>query len=79
VLKSDRHKPDRLEVMLFISSVTEYVQFRYIFQRLHCLFKFSLESVVVNYKEVVDNFIILLVLNVHDNKPDSLRVINFIR
>jgi hypothetical protein len=79
VLKYDRHKPDRLEVMLFISSVTEYVQFRYIFQRLHCLFKFSLESVVVNYKEVVDNFIILLVLNVHDNKPDSLRVINFIR
>jgi hypothetical protein len=26
VLKSDSHKPDRLEVMLFISSVTESVQ-----------------------------------------------------
>jgi hypothetical protein len=31
VLKSDRHKPDRLEVMLFISSVTESVQFLYRF------------------------------------------------
>jgi hypothetical protein len=77
VLKTDSHKPDRLEVMLFISSVTEYVQFRYRFQRSHCLLKFSLESVLVNYKKVVDTFLILLLLNIHDNKPDSLRVMNF--
>jgi hypothetical protein len=79
VLKSDSHKPDRLEVMLFISSVTESVQFRYKFQRLHCLLKFSLESVLVNNEKVVDNFLIVLVLTFHDNKPDSLRVMNFIR
>jgi hypothetical protein len=79
VLKSDSHKPDRLEVMLFISSVTESIQFLYRFQRSHCLFKFSLESVLVNYKKVVGNLFILLVLNFHDNKPDSLRVMNFIR
>jgi hypothetical protein len=77
VLKTDSHKPDRLEVMLFISSVTESVQFRYRFQRSHCLLKFSLESVLVNYKKVVDTFLILLLLNIHDNKPDSLRVMNF--
>jgi hypothetical protein len=35
VLKSDNHKPDRLEVMLFTSLVTESVQFRYRFQRSH--------------------------------------------
>jgi hypothetical protein len=79
VLKFDSHKSDRLKVMLFTSLVTVSVQFLYRFQRSHCLLKFSLESVVVNYKKVVDNFIILLVLNFHDNKPDSLRVINFIR
>jgi hypothetical protein len=32
VLKSDSHKPDRLEVMLFTSLVTESVQFRYRFR-----------------------------------------------
>jgi hypothetical protein len=79
LLKSDSHKPDRLEVMLFINSVTESVQFLYRFQRSHCLLKFSLESVPINYNKVVDNFIILLVLNFHDNNPDSLRVMNFIR
>jgi hypothetical protein len=79
VLKYDSHKPDRLEVMLFIISVTESFQFRYRFQRSYCLLKFSLESVLVNYNKVVDNFLILLVLNFHDNKPDSLRVMNFIR
>jgi hypothetical protein len=79
VLKFDSHKSDRLEAMLFTSSVTESVQFLYRFQRSHCLLKFSLESVLVNYKKVVYNFLILLVLNVHDNKPDSLRVMNFIR
>jgi hypothetical protein len=79
VLKYDSHKSGRLEAMLFTSSVTESVQFRYRFQRSHCLLKFSLESVLVNYNKVVDNFLILLVLNVHDNKPDSFRVMNFIR
>jgi hypothetical protein len=79
VSKSDSHKSDRLEVMLFINSVTESVQFRYRFQRSHCLLKFSLESVLVNYNKVVNNFCILLVLNCHDKKPDSLRVMNFIR
>jgi hypothetical protein len=79
VLKSDSHKSDRLEVMLFVSSVTESVQFRYRFQRLHCLLKFNLESVLVNYKKIVDNFIIVLVLNCHDNKSDSFRVMDFIR
>jgi hypothetical protein len=78
VLKSDSHKPDLLEVMIFISSVTEFVQFLYRFHRSHCLLMFRLESVLVNYKKV-DNFRILLVLNFHDNKPDSLRVMNFIR
>jgi hypothetical protein len=79
VLKFDSHKSDRLEVMLFASLVTESVQFLYRFQRSHCLLKFSLESVLVNYKKVVDNVLVLLVLNFHDNKPDSLRVMNFIR
>jgi hypothetical protein len=79
VLKSDSHKPDRLEVMLFIISVTKSVQFLYRFQRSNCLLRFSLESVLINYKKVVDKFLILLVLKVHDNKPDSLRVMYFIR
>jgi hypothetical protein len=79
VLKSDSHKHDRLEAMLFTISVTKSVQFLYRFQRSDCFLKFSLESILVNYKNVVDNFLILLVLNFHDNKPDSLRVMNFIR
>jgi hypothetical protein len=49
VLKIDSHKSDRLEAMLFTCSVTESVQFQYRFQRLHCLLKFSLESVLINY------------------------------
>jgi hypothetical protein len=52
VLKFGSHKSDRLEVMLFASLVTESVQFLYRFQRSHCLLKFSLESVLVNYKKV---------------------------
>jgi hypothetical protein len=56
VLKFDSHKSDRLEAMLFRSSVTESVQFLYRFQRSHCLLKFSLESVLVNYKRVVDKY-----------------------
>jgi hypothetical protein len=79
VLKSDSHKPDRLEVMLFVSSVTESVQFMYRFQRSHCLLKFRLESVLVNYKEVVDAFLILLLLKFHNHRPKSLRVMNFIK
>jgi hypothetical protein len=41
------------------------------------LLKFSLESVLVNYKKVVYRFFIVLVLTFHDHKPDSLRVMNF--
>jgi hypothetical protein len=37
VLKFDRHKSDRLGVMLFTNSVTESVQFLYRFQKLLCL------------------------------------------
>jgi hypothetical protein len=79
VLKFDSHKSNLLEIMLFTRSVTESVQFLNKFQRLLRLLKFSLVSVSVHYKKVVDNFLILLVLNFHDNKPDSLRVMNFIR
>jgi hypothetical protein len=42
VLKFDRHKSDRLGVMLFTNSVTESVQFLYRFQRLNCLLKIML-------------------------------------
>jgi hypothetical protein len=79
VLKYYSHKPDRVEVMLFINSVTEPVEFLYRFQRSHCFLKFSIQSVLVNYNKVVDNFLILLLLKFHDNKPDSFRVMNFIR
>jgi hypothetical protein len=77
VLKSDSHKPDRLEVMVFTSSVTETVHFRYRFQRSYCLLKFSLESVLINYTKVVDTFLVLLVLKFHNHRSDSLRVMNF--
>jgi hypothetical protein len=77
LLKSDSHKSDRLEVMLFINSETEYVQFLYRFQRLHCLLKLMLQSVHGRYKKVVDAFLILLVLKFHNHRPDSLRVMNF--
>jgi hypothetical protein len=63
--------------MLFTSSVTESVQFLYRFQILRCLLKSSFESVVANYKKVVDAFLIFLVLNFHDHRPGSLRVMNF--
>ena len=43
MLKYDIYKPDLLEVMLFISSVSESVQFLYRFLRSYCLLKFSLE------------------------------------
>jgi hypothetical protein len=60
-----------LEVMLLTSSVSESVQFLYRFQRLQCLFKFSLESVLDDHKNVVDNFILLLVLKFHYRRPNS--------
>jgi hypothetical protein len=78
VLKIDRSKSDRLEVMLFINSVTESVQILYRFQKLYCLLKLMLQSVHGRYKKVVDVFVILLVLKFHNHRPDSLRVMNFI-
>jgi hypothetical protein len=52
--------------MLFTNSVTESVQFLYRFQRLYCLLKLMFESVLVDYKKVVDVFFILLVLKFHN-------------
>jgi hypothetical protein len=66
VLKFDSHRSDRVEVMLFTNSVTESVQFLYRFQRLHCLLKLLLESVLINYNKVVYAFLILLVLKFHN-------------
>ena len=42
VLKFDRHKSDRLGVMLFTNSVTESVQILYRFQKLYCLLNLML-------------------------------------
>jgi hypothetical protein len=77
VLNFDSHKSDCLEVMLLTNSVTESVQFLYRFQRLHCLLTLMLESVHGRYKKVVGAFLIFLVLQFHDHRPDSLRVMNF--
>jgi hypothetical protein len=66
VLKFDRHKSDRLGVMVFTNSVTESVQILYIFQKPHCLPNVILKSVLVDYKKVVDTFLILLVLEFHN-------------
>jgi hypothetical protein len=77
VLKFDSHKSDRLGVMLFTNSVTESVQILYRFQKLHCLLKLILESVLVDYKKVVDAFLILLVSKFHNYRPDGLKVMNF--
>jgi hypothetical protein len=66
VLKFDSHRTDSLGVMLFTNSVTESVQFLYRFQRLYCLLKLMFESVLVDYKRVVDAFLILLVLKFHN-------------
>ena len=77
VLKIDRHKSDRLGVMLFTNSVTESVQILYRFQKLHCLLNLMLQSVHGRYKKVVEVFAILLVLKFHNHRPDSLRVMNF--
>jgi hypothetical protein len=36
-----------------------------------------IESVLVDYKKVVDAFLVLLVLKFHNYSPDGLRVMNF--
>jgi hypothetical protein len=77
VLKFDRHKSDRLGVMLFTNSVTESAQILYRFQKLHCLPNLMLQSVHGCYKKVVDSFLILVVLKFHNHRPDRLRVMNF--
>jgi hypothetical protein len=77
VLKFDRHKFDRLGVMLFTNSVTESVQFGYRFQRLNFLLMIMLQSVHGRYKKVVDAFLLLLVLKFHNHRLDSVRVMNF--
>jgi hypothetical protein len=77
VLKFDRHKSDSLGVMLFTNSVTKSVQILYRFQKLHCLLNLMLQSVHGHYKKVVDSLLILLVLKIHNHRPDSLRVMNF--
>jgi hypothetical protein len=77
VLKFDRHKSDRLGIMIFANSVTKSVQILYRFQKLHCLPNLILQSVHGHYKKVVDAFLILLVLKFHKHRPDSLRVMNF--
>ena len=77
VLKFDRHKSDRLGVMIFTNSVTESVQILYRFQKLHCLPNLMLQSVHGHYKKVVDAFLILLVLKFHNHRPDSSWVMNF--
>jgi hypothetical protein len=77
VLKFDSHRSDSLGVMLFTNSVTESVQILYRFQKLHCLLNLLLQSVHGRYKKVVDALLILLVLKIHNHRPDSLRVMNF--
>jgi hypothetical protein len=77
VLKFDRHKSDRLGVMLFTNSVTESVQILYRFHKLHCLLNLILQSVHGSHKKVVEVFLILLVLKFHNHRPDSLGVMNF--
>jgi hypothetical protein len=69
VLKIDSHKPNRLRVVLFTSPTPESVEFLYRFQKLHCLLKLMLESALVDYKKVVEAFLILLVLKFHNYRP----------
>jgi hypothetical protein len=77
VLKFYSHRSNSLGVMLFTNSVTESVQILYRFQKLHCFPNVMLESVLVDYKKVVDAFLILLVLKFYNHRPDGLRVKNF--
>jgi hypothetical protein len=67
VLKFYSHKSDRLEVMLFTSSVTESVRFLYRFQRLQCLLKLMLQSVLGDHSKVVDDFLILFLLKFYNH------------
>jgi hypothetical protein len=78
VLKFDRHKSDRLGVILFTNSVTKSVQILYRFQRLNCLLKLILQSVHGHYNKVVDACLMLLVVGVSDlgvRKPTSKFVV----
>ena len=77
VLKFDSYRSDSLGIMLFTNSVTESVQILYRFQKLHCLLKLMLESVLVDYKKVVEAFLILLVIQFQNHRTDSLRVMDF--
>jgi hypothetical protein len=77
VLKFDSHKSDRLEIMLFTSSVTESVQFLYIFQRLHYLLKLMLQSVHGHHNKVIDAFLILLVLKFNNHLPNIFESYEF--
>jgi hypothetical protein len=72
VQKFDSHRSDSLGVMLFTNSVTESAQILYRLQKLHCLLKLMLESVLVDYKKVVEAFLILLVSKFHNYRPDGL-------
>jgi hypothetical protein len=63
--------------MVFTNSVIESVQILHRFQKLHCLLNLLLQSVHGHYKKVVDSFLILLVLKLHNRRPDSIGVINF--
>jgi hypothetical protein len=77
VLKFDSHTSDRLEVVLFTNSVTESAQILYRFQKLPCFPNLMLQSIHDRYKQVVDAFLILLVLKFHNHRPDRLGVMNF--
>jgi hypothetical protein len=77
VLKFDRHKSNRLGVMLFTNSVTESVKILYRFQKLPCLLKLVLQSVHGRYNKVVDAFLIFLVLKFDSHRSDSLGVMLF--
>jgi hypothetical protein len=65
---------DCLEAILFISSVTQSVQFLNRFQRLQWLLNLILKSVIGGHKKVVDNFIKFLVLKFDSHKSDRLEV-----
>jgi hypothetical protein len=77
VLKFDSHKPDRLGVVLFTSPAPEFVEFLNRFQKLQWLLMLMLKSVIGGHKQVVDNFIILLVLKFDSHKSDRLGVMLF--
>jgi hypothetical protein len=77
VLPFDSHTSDRLEVVLFTNTVTESAQILYRFQKLHCLPNLILQSVHGCYKKVIDAFLILLMLKIHNHRPDRLGVMNF--